>query len=80
MLEDFGPYADDVFSLFAQDLTSPEASELIGRLVRNGRGPGYSAFAASLFDTARNVVSRFGSSAMRSMLDSWPTHVSKGPD
>lgn len=40
----------------------------------------YSPFAASLFDTARNVVSRFGSSAMRSMLGSWPTHLSKGPD
>jgi phytoene dehydrogenase-like protein len=80
MLEDFAFYAQDVFSLFAQDLASPEADEIIGRLVRSGGGPGYSAFAASLFDTARNVVSRFRSSAMRSMLGSWPTHVSKGPD
>lgn len=80
ILEDFGPYANDVFSLFTQDLASPEAGEVIGRLVRNGGGPGYSAFAASLFDTVRNTVSGFESSAMRSMLGSWPTHASKGPD
>lgn len=80
MLDEIGPHAADVFSLFAQDLTSPEAGETIGKLLHDGDKPGYSAFAASLFETPRDVVSRFASPAMRSMLGSWPTHFSKGPD
>jgi phytoene dehydrogenase-like protein len=80
MLAAFNPYANDVFSLFNQDLTSLEARRIIESLMRNGDGPGCSAFAASLFDTARTVVSPFRSAAMRAMLGSWVTHMSKGPD
>lgn len=78
MLGEVGPHAGDIFALFAQDLTSPGASAILGRLLREGQG--YSPFAASLFETSRETVDRFASPAMRSMLGSWPTHFSKGPD
>ena len=80
MLDEIGPHVGDIFSLFTQDLTSPEAGKVIGRLLQAGDASGYSAFTASLFETPRAVVSRFTSPAMQSMLGSWPTHFSKGPD
>jgi phytoene dehydrogenase-like protein len=79
MLEELGPSVEDVFALFSQDLTSAESQQIRARLM-TGSGPGFSPFAASLFESARDVVDRFGSSALRSMLGSWPTHFGKGPD
>ena len=78
MLEEIGPSVPDVFALFDLDLASPQAGEVLGRLLREGSG--YSPFAASVVETARDAVARFSSPAMRSMLGSWPTHFSKAPD
>ncbi len=80
MIGELGPLAGDLFGLFALDLTSKEAGVVLDRLLRNADGPGFSAFAASLFDTARDTVGRLASPALQSMLGSWPTHFSRGPD
>jgi len=53
MFEDLNPYVNDVFGLFNFDLSTPEASAVIARLM------GDPTFAASMFSTARNVVSPF---------------------
>lgn len=78
MLEEIAPSVPDVFALFDLDLTSPQAREILDRLLRQGSG--YTPFAASVMETARDAVARFSSPAMRSMLGSWPTHFSKAPD
>ncbi len=74
ILEAFTPYAGDVFSLFSMDLASPQATEIIGRLMRDP------VFAASLFQTARTVVEPFASPAMRAMLAPWVMHLGRTPD
>ncbi len=78
MMEEVGPLVPDIFALFDLDLTSAPAKEILDRLLRQGSG--YSPFAASVLESARDAVSRFSSPAMRSMLGSWPTHFSKAPD
>ncbi|HYF63294.1 MAG TPA: NAD(P)/FAD-dependent oxidoreductase [Herpetosiphonaceae bacterium] len=80
MLEAIGPYANDVFSLFSMDLASKPAGAIIGRLLGNPDGPGYSPFAAALFQTARTVVSPFRSPAMQAMLAPWVMHLGRTPD
>jgi len=80
LLESLNPYANDVFALFNLDLTSPEATEIFARLLHNGDRPGYSAFAASLFDTARTVVDPFQSPVLRAMLAPWAMHMGRTPD
>ena len=75
----FNPYAGDVFALFNLDLTSPEASAIIKKLLHDNGG-GYSAFAASLFSTARNTVRSFKSPVMQAMLAPWVTHLGRTPD
>ena len=42
LLDSLNPYANDMFSLFGLDLTSPEATAIIARLLHDGDGPGYS--------------------------------------
>ncbi|MFC5449344.1 phytoene desaturase family protein [Paenibacillus aestuarii] len=80
MFETLTPYAGDVFSLFNLDLSSPQASEIIHQLLHTKGRSGYSDFAASIFTTARNVVSSFQSTALRAMLASWVTHLGRTPD
>ncbi|WP_222429993.1 phytoene desaturase family protein [Paenibacillus cremeus] len=80
MFEEFNSHAGDVFSLFNMDLSSSQASEILNKLLHDKGRPGYSAFAASVLSTARNVVSSFQSSALRSMLASWVTHLGRTPD
>jgi phytoene dehydrogenase-like protein len=80
MFEEFNTHAGDVFSLFNLDLSGPQASEILNKLFHDKGRPGYSGFAASIFSTARNVVSSFQSSALRSMLASWVTHLGRTPD
>jgi len=80
MFEALYPYAGDVFSLFNLDLSSPQASEIIHKLLHDKARPGYSDFAASIFSTARNVVSSFQSPVLRAMLASWVTHLGRTPD
>lgn len=80
LLESLNPYVNDVFSLFNLDLTSPSAQEILTRLLYDKKHPGYSSFAASLFDTARTVVSPFQSSVLRAMLAPWVMHMGRTPD
>ncbi|GLX70826.1 phytoene desaturase family protein [Paenibacillus glycanilyticus] len=82
MFDAFMPYAGDVFELFNLDLSGRKASEIIQQLLHDKRagGKGYSAFAASLFSTARNAVSELQSPVMRAMLASWVTHLGRTPD
>lgn len=80
LLESLNPYVNDIFALFNLDLTSPEATEIFARLLHNGDRPGYSTFAASLFDTARTVVDPFQSPVLRAMLAPWVIHMGRTPD
>ncbi len=80
LLESLNPSVNDVFALFNLDLTSPEAREILARLLHNGDRPGYSTFAASLFDTARTVVDPFKSPVLRAMLAPWVMHMGRTPD
>jgi phytoene dehydrogenase-like protein len=80
MFEEFNPYANDVFTLFNQDLSRPPANEIITKLLHESGRPGYSEFAASLFSTARNAVKPFQSPVLRAMLASWVTHLGRTPD
>jgi phytoene dehydrogenase-like protein len=80
MFEEINPYAGDVFALFNLDLSSPQASTILNRLLHDKERKGYSAFAASVFSTARNVVSSFQSPVLRAMLAPWVTHLGRTPD
>lgn len=80
MFEELNQHAGDIFALFSLDLTSPQATAIIDRLTRAGDGPGYSAFAAGLFQTARTVVSVFQSPVMRAMAAPWVMHLGRTPD
>ncbi|GHO84915.1 phytoene desaturase family protein [Dictyobacter formicarum] len=80
LLDSLNPYMNDVFALLSLDLTSSEAKEIIARLVHDGDRPGYSSFAASLFDTARTVVDSFQSPVLRAMLAPWVMHLGHTPD
>ncbi|WP_028552799.1 phytoene desaturase family protein [Paenibacillus sp. UNC451MF] len=80
MFDEFNPYAGDVFGLFNLDLTSPEATATLKKLLHDKGRPGYSAFAASVLSTARQAVSSFHSPVMRSMLAPWVTHLGRTPD
>jgi phytoene dehydrogenase-like protein len=71
LLESFNPYVGDVFALFSMDLASPQAQEIIARLLRDESRLGFSPFAKLLFDTARTVVSRFQSPVLQAMLAPW---------
>lgn len=80
MFGQLNPYVNDVFSLFNMDLTSPEASAIISRLLREAGQPGFSPFAAQMFSTARNAVASFKSPVTQAMLGSWVTHLGRTPD
>ncbi|HEU5375681.1 MAG TPA: NAD(P)/FAD-dependent oxidoreductase [Ktedonobacteraceae bacterium] len=80
MMGSLNPYVNDVFALFNLDLTSPEATDILARLFRNGDHPGFSPFAASLFETARTVVEPFQSPELRAMLAPWTMHLGRTPD
>ncbi|WP_193048546.1 phytoene desaturase family protein [Mycolicibacterium baixiangningiae] len=80
LIEELAPSVGDVFALFSEDLTSAEAKQIRDRLLTGSGGVGFSSFAASLVESARDVVDRFASATLRSMLGSWATHFGKGPD
>src|SRR6185503_18245988 len=80
LLESFNPYVGDVFALFNMDLASPQAAQIIARLLRNPNGPGTTTFTRFLFETARTVVSRFRSPVIQAMLAPWTIHLGRVPD
>lgn len=80
LLGELNPYVSDVFSLFAMDLSSGKAREVIARLLRDHEGHGFSPFAKLVFESARTVVNRFQSPVTRAMLGSWVMHLGRGPD
>jgi phytoene dehydrogenase-like protein len=80
IVESFGPYAGDVFRLFALDLTSPEATEIIARLTGGEGGSGLSPFVRTLFESARSVVAPFRSPLMAALLAPWVVHLGRTPD
>src|SRR5260221_12007038 len=59
LLASLSPYMLDIFALLNLDVPSPEAGEIIVRFVFVGDGPGYSSFAASVFDRPRPFVDPF---------------------
>ncbi|HEX8631806.1 MAG TPA: NAD(P)/FAD-dependent oxidoreductase [Catenuloplanes sp.] len=79
LIESFRPYAGEVFGLFGRELSDPDATDTIGRLLR-GPGPGLSPFAVLMFDTARTLVSRFRSPVMRAMFGSWVSQLGRTID
>lgn len=80
MMEEFGAYAGDVFSLFSQDLASGEAQRTIRRLME-APGGGLSEFAAEFMLTARDVLEgRFRSPVFRAMVAPWVMHLGRTPD
>jgi phytoene dehydrogenase-like protein len=80
LIESFNPSIGDVFALFSMDLASPQAQEIIARLLRGETGQGFSSFAKLLFDTARTTVSPFQSPVMQAMLAPWVMHLGRAPD
>lgn len=80
MFEGLQPYVNDVFSLFNVDLSRPDATSIINRLMRDETSQGYSSFASSMFSTARNVVNSFKSPVLKAMIASWVTHLGRTPD
>jgi phytoene dehydrogenase-like protein len=80
LVESFGPYVGDVFRLFALDLASPEATEIIARLTRGEAGAGLSPFVKTLFESARSVVGPFRSPVTPAMLAPWVIHLGRTPD
>jgi phytoene dehydrogenase-like protein len=68
------------YSRFAEDLISAEAQQIRARLLTGSGGVGFSSFAASPLESARDVVDKFDSATLRSMLGSWATHFGKAPD
>jgi phytoene dehydrogenase-like protein len=81
MIQEFSAYAPQVFSLFAMDLASPEATKTIHQLMNNPDGPGFSPFAAEFLLTARDVLeARFQSPVFRAMVAPWVMHLGRTPD
>lgn len=77
MMAEFAPYAGDVFGLFAQDLSQPDARATIGRFFS---GTTLSPVAVKLFESARVAVERFSSPVLRAMLAPWSMHLGRTPD
>lgn len=81
MMQEFGAYAPQVFSLFSMDLASPAATKIIHDLMHNPDGPGFSPFAAEFLLTARDVLeSRFQSPVFRGLIAPWVMHLGRTPE
>ncbi|GAB3012118.1 phytoene desaturase family protein [Spirosoma pulveris] len=74
MLHAFTPYVGPVFSLFEQDLASPQARETLAKLIQD---PAFSYFA---FGTARQLISTLQSETLKAMLAPWVMHLGRTPD
>ena len=79
LMNDFAPYAGDVFGLFGQDLSEPAARHTIGQLLHSDKD-GLSPLAQGLVETARTTVSRFSSPVLQAMLAPWVMHMGRTVD
>jgi phytoene dehydrogenase-like protein len=81
MMQEFGAYAGDVFSLFNLDLSSGEAQKTIRALMENPDGPGFTEFAGEFMTSARDVLERrFRSPVAHAMIAPWVMHLGRTPD
>jgi phytoene dehydrogenase-like protein len=81
MMQEFGAYAGDVFSLFNLDLSSGQAQKTIRGLMDAPDGPGFSEFAAEFMTSARDVLEdRFRSPVAQAMIAPWVMHLGRTPD
>lgn len=81
MMQEFGAYAGDVFSLFNLDLASGQAQKTIRGLMDNPDGPGFTEFAAEFMTSARDVLERrFRSPVAHAMIAPWVMHLGRTPD
>ncbi|MEW5930949.1 MAG: NAD(P)/FAD-dependent oxidoreductase [Gemmatimonadota bacterium] len=81
MMQEFGAYAGDVFSLFNLDLTSGQAQKTIRGLMDDPDGPGFTEFAAEFMTSARDVLERrFRSPVAHAMIAPWVMHLGRTPD
>lgn len=81
MMQEFGAYAGDVFSLFNLDLSSGQAQKTIRALMENPDGPGFTEFAGEFMTTARDVLERrFSSPVAHAMIAPWVMHLGRTPD
>jgi phytoene dehydrogenase-like protein len=81
MMQEFGAYAGDVFSLFNLDLASGKAQRTIRALMDNPDGPGFTEFAAEFMTSARDVLERrFRSPVAHAMIAPWVMHLGRTPD
>lgn len=80
MFEEFGAYAETIFTLFGMDLASPQARQLIRGLMLTPDGRP-SSFAADFLRTGRDVLEeRFRSEAMHALSASWLAHIGRPHD
>jgi phytoene dehydrogenase-like protein len=74
LLNAFYPYAGPVFSLFDQDLATPQAKATLADLLKD---PAFSYFA---FGTARQLFYNIKSETLKAMLAPWVMHLGRTPD
>ncbi|HEX4251260.1 MAG TPA: NAD(P)/FAD-dependent oxidoreductase [Pseudonocardia sp.] len=78
LMADMAPYLATVPALLGMDLTSPEAGELLGPLLREG--PGYALPPSDLFaGRGLDIGARFGTEELRSAVLPWLLHLGLGP-
>ena len=80
MIEEFGPYAANIFPLFGLDLSSPEAQPFIKNLFVRPEG-GVAPFASDFLRTARDVFEgRFRSPVFPALAAPWVWHLGRTVD
>jgi phytoene dehydrogenase-like protein len=81
LMEEYGARAGDIFPLFGLDLSSPEASPYLKRLMADEAGRRPSRFAAETVRTARDVLERtFLSPVLRALPAPWVWHLGRTTD
>lgn len=81
MIEEFGPYAANIFPLFGLDLTAPAAQPYIRNLFVRPDGEGVAPFASDFLRTARDVFeSRFRSPIFPALAAPWVWHLGRTID
>jgi phytoene dehydrogenase-like protein len=81
LLQELGPYAGDIFSLFGMELSSDAAGAVFRRLFLDPSGRGLTPLAADVAGTARDVLEgRFSSPVVQAMIAPWVLHLGRTID